>query len=141
MTDATTLRATPEAQAALARSLAQSQSLAKPQPQSGHQSGQLRLSAKSIKITIVLDPNQLADFAVPNGAARIPFAIACAGRTITGQFNAKSLRRAITTITENGADQTTVVIQGRLTAANVVEDAGLACQIKGPKPEPQGVQS
>lgn len=92
--------------------------------------GPLPLSAKSLKCTVVLDPAQLVGIMVPNGTSRVPFAINIGSRAITGEFNAKSLRRAVAAIAEHGADAIAVVVQGKL-AGNQIEEAGIAAQVKG----------
>ena len=94
--------------------------------------GRLRLSAKALKATIVVDPALLAGLAVPNGQPRVAFTIDVSGRAITGEFNAKSLRRVITAIAEHGAENVVVVAQGRL-AGDVLEEAGIVAQPKAAK--------
>jgi hypothetical protein len=65
-----------------------------------NRSTRLRLSAKSLKCTVVLDASQLAGFEVPNGQPRVAFTIDVGGRAVTGEFNSKSLRRVVTAIAE-----------------------------------------
>jgi hypothetical protein len=113
-----TLIATPEARAAVL-----SRTASRP-------SGRLRLTAKALKVAVVLDPTALAAFEVPLGTAhfRSP------STPPAGMFNAKSLRRAIATIREHGIDQVAAIVQGKLAAGDVLEEAGLAAQLKGPRP-------
>jgi hypothetical protein len=50
---------------------------AKPVPP-GHTPKALRLAAKSIKVTLVVDPAELLGVAVANGVQQVPFVIAAA---------------------------------------------------------------
>jgi hypothetical protein len=97
-----------------------------------NRSTRLRLSAKSLKCTVVLDASQLAGFEVPNGQPRVAFTIDVGGRAITGEFNSKSLRRVVTAIAEHGAEGVAVIAQGRL-VGSAFEDAGIVAQPKTPK--------
>jgi hypothetical protein len=93
----------------------------------------LRLTARALKVTTVVEPTAVAGFTVPNGAARVPFVVSVDGQTITGSFNAKSLRKAVAAIAEHGLDQVAIVVQGRLVGAELTE-AGIAVQVRAPKP-------
>jgi hypothetical protein len=98
----------------------------------------LRLQAKALKATIVLDPAALTAIVVPPGSPPVAFTINVDGRRVTGKFNAKSLRRAISTINEHDEGQVAVVVQGRLARerdADILVDAGIAAQVKGPRPD------
>ena len=97
-----------------------------------NRSTRLRLSAKSLKCTVVLDASQLTGFEVPNGQPRVAFTIDVGGRAITGEFNSKSLRRVVTAIAEHGPEGVAVIAQGRL-AVDQLEDAGIVAQPKTPK--------
>jgi hypothetical protein len=70
---------------------------------------------------------------VPNGQAKFAVMIRVAGRTLTADLNAKSLRRAVTAV--NAAEPSTiaVVIQGRLEGDSILEP-GIVAQAKTPKP-------
>lgn len=52
--------------------------------------------------------------------------------TITGEFNAKSLRRVITAIAEHGAENVVIVAQGKL-VGDTLEEAGIVAQPKAAK--------
>ena len=67
------------------------------------------LTAKSIKATVVLDAAALLDITVVNGSGPVPFVITAGERTLKGQFNAKTLRRAATA-SRNSA---TTAVRGR----------------------------
>jgi hypothetical protein len=99
-------------------------------------SGYLGLTAKSVKLTLVIDPAALIDFVVPNGR-RPRFHIRVNDRKLTGDLNPKTLRKVTAAVTEHGPDNVNVLIQGRLgakdhTGADIVTDAGIAVQIKAP---------
>jgi hypothetical protein len=94
----------------------------------------LKLRAKTIKATIVLDPTELAGVVVPNGQSRFPVAIVVAGKVLWAELNAKSLRRCVTTIAEAGPDAVSIIIQGKL-VGDVIEEAGIAANPKQPKPQ------
>lgn len=96
--------------------------------------GRLRLDARALKVTMVVDPEALAGFEVPAGSSPVEFMITIEGRKVTGRFNAKSLRKAAVAVTEHGAEQVAVVVQGRLADNNVLEEAGLSVNVKAPKP-------
>jgi hypothetical protein len=51
-------------------------------------------------------------------------------------LNPKSLRKAVSTIREHGIENVAVVLQCKLEAGDVLAEAGLAAQIKTPKPKP-----
>ena len=92
----------------------------------------LRLTARSLKATLVLDPAQIAAVEVPPGTSAVEFAIHLDdGRTLTGKFNAKTLRRAAAAA---AAGPVAVVVQGRLAPNNVLAEAGITAQPKAEKP-------
>lgn len=88
------------------------------------------LNAKSIKATLVLSPAEVASIPVPEGKPRCLIRIAVAGRTVTADLNAKSVRRAIANIREAGPDNVSCILQGRLDADNSLLEAGLTVQVK-----------
>jgi hypothetical protein len=92
------------------------------------------LTAKSIKATLVLTPAEVLGIPAPDGQPRCPVRIAVAGRIVTAELNAKSVRRAIANIREAGPDNVSCILQGRLDGNNALLDAGLAIQLKT-KPE------
>lgn len=96
------------------------------QPRPGHAAP---LSAKSLKATLVLAPDQVAALPPPQ-AKTVPVVIAVGGRQIRASFNAKSLRKSIATIVTHGADNVVAVVQGRLEAGDVLAEAGMAVTVK-----------
>jgi hypothetical protein len=96
--------------------------------------GRLRLTARSLKVTVVVDPAVLAGIEVPTGKPHVPIVIDVAGRKVTGQFTAKSLRKAVAAVAEHGAEGVAVVVQAKLAAGDKLEDTGVLAQPKGPRP-------
>ena len=94
----------------------------------------LKLSTKSLKGTVVLDPAALAGVIVPNGVAKFPITLAVAGRVLQADLNAKSLRRCVAAINEVGPGGVSVILQGKLDGDTLLE-AGIVAQPKAPKPE------
>jgi len=88
------------------------------------------LTAKSLKVTLLLSPAEIVGIPVPDGEPRCSVRIAVAGRTVTADLNAKSVRRAIANIRQAGPDNVACILQGRLDANNALLDAGLAIQQK-----------
>ena len=92
------------------------------------------LTAKSIKATLVLSPAEILNIPVPEGKPRCLVRITVAGRSVTADLNAKSVRRAIANIREAGPDNVSCILQGRLDGNNALLDAGLAIQ---PRTKPE----
>jgi hypothetical protein len=91
----------------------------------------MKSTAKSIKVTLVIDPAPLARVQIPNGTSRVALSVAVAGRNLRADLNAKSARRAIATIAAtiaaHGPEAVACILQGRLDGDMVLE-AGLAVQ-------------
>ena len=88
------------------------------------------LTAKSLKVTIILPPVEVLALTAPDGKPRCIVSIQVAGRTLTADLNAKSVRKAIATIREAGVDAVACILQGKLEANNALADAGLSVQLK-----------
>jgi hypothetical protein len=88
------------------------------------------LNAKSLKATLVLDPKEVTALAVPDASPRCIVRVNVAGRTLTADLNAKSLRKAISAIKTSGPDAVACILQGKLDANNTLLEAGLAVQLK-----------
>jgi hypothetical protein len=93
----------------------------------------LKLTAKTLKATVLLDAAELAGLTVPNGAKSFPVSVSVAGRTLTAELNPKTLRRCVATIAETGTDGVAVVLQGKLEGGVRLAEAGIVAQIKAPK--------
>jgi hypothetical protein len=92
----------------------------------------LATTARKLKVTMVIDA---APFAAPravpdNAPARIDITISVGGRTVSADLATKSVRKAVKTLTENGADNVVLILQGALSADNRIEEAGITAQVK-----------
>jgi hypothetical protein len=97
------------------------------------------LTARSIKITIVLDAVEtlgVLQQATAIADARVPFTIDVEGRRLHCTFAAKSVRKALATLQHNGPENVAVLVQGRLLRNDEIGEAGLVAQLRAPKPEP-----
>jgi hypothetical protein len=98
----------------------------------------LTTTARKLKVTMMIDAAPFAALrAIPDSApSRTELIVAVAGRTVTADIATKSVRKAVKTLTENGADKVVLIIQGVLSSNDRIEDAGISAQIKAPA-EPQ----
>jgi hypothetical protein len=97
------------------------------------------LSARAAKVVIVLDPAEVFDVLKQTAAlaaTRVPFAIDIDGWRLRAEFSAKSVRRCLTTLQQNGPEGVAVLVQGKLLRDGTIAEAGLVAQLKAPKPEP-----
>ena len=90
----------------------------------------LRLAARALKVAVVVDPAALVGF-VPADGGRVPIVINVDGRTVKGELNPKSVKKAIAAVAEHGVDKVAVVLQGKLGQGDVLEEAGISAQVKG----------
>ena len=87
--------------------------------------------AKGLKVTMVIDPAS-----IPNvdstGMKKVTLTIQIANSDIqvTTDINAKSYRKALSSIEEYGVDGCNVIIQGSMKQYGVIDDAGLVVQPK-----------
>jgi hypothetical protein len=88
------------------------------------------LNGRAIKVTIVLDPAEIAVLTAPGGQSRTTLQIKAGGRNVCADIATKSLRKAIALIREVGADGCVVVVQGKLGPGDVVSECGLVAQAK-----------
>jgi sRNA-binding protein len=88
-------------------------------------------TAKGLKVTMVIDPTS-----IPNvdstGLKKVTLTINVANTDIqvTTDINAKSYRKALSSIEEYGVDGCNVIIQGSMRQYGTVDDAGLVVQPK-----------
>jgi hypothetical protein len=118
---------TPHLRAAVARLLARSVArmavpAPAPAPATPSTRNGMKLNARSLKCTVVLDPAELVEPA--GNASRINLQIAVGSKSFTADVATKSIRKARATIVEHGVDQVALVLQGRLDGTAIVE-AGL----------------
>jgi hypothetical protein len=92
------------------------------------------LTARSLKLTLVLNPAELLEVLVVDGVARTTLRIAVGGRVLTADLAMKSVRRAISTIRKFGVENVSALIQGKLGPGDRIEEGGLVAQVKAPKP-------
>jgi hypothetical protein len=104
-----------------------------PVPPTGERGRPGELVAKTIKLTVVLDPAAVGALVVPDGG-RPRITVSVAGRRLTAELNPKTLGKTIANIREHGPDQVAVVLQGTLAAGDVVEAGAIIAQVKTPKP-------
>jgi len=93
----------------------------------------VRLNAKALKVTMVLNPAEVAAVPAP-ATSRVKLSIDVDGRCVTADIASKSLRKAQATIAEHGADNVACIVQGKL-KVNTVAEAGLVVQPKKPTTE------
>jgi hypothetical protein len=88
------------------------------------------LTAKNLKVTVVLTPAEVLALSAPDGSPRCVVRVNVAGRTVVADLNAKSVRKAIATIRTAGVDGVACILQGKLNADDTLGEAGLAVQLK-----------
>jgi ProP effector len=96
--------------------------------------GMASLTARTLKVMIILDPAQIATVRVSEGA-RVQLKIAVADRTVTAEVAGKSIKKAQAAIAEAGVDGVAIIIQGKLITGDVIAEAGLTVQVKLAKAE------
>ena len=92
------------------------------------------LTAKRLKVTLVLNADELAAVPVKDGKPRIRLRICLPDRKLTADIAAKSLRKAQSTIREAGGHAIAVVLQGCLLEGDVIAEAGLSAQPRAVRP-------
>jgi hypothetical protein len=99
---------------------------------------QATLQARALKVTLVLDPAATAEALRPHAETigRVQVRIRLPDQTLEADFAAKSVRKALSLIDENGPEGVAVIIQGKL-VSGVITEAGLVAQVKVPKPQVQ----
>jgi hypothetical protein len=91
------------------------------------------LNARVLKCTVVLDPVEVAQLVAPDGKPPVVIDIRLPDRRLSVDLAAKSVRRAIATISEHGPDGVVVIVQGKL-VGDTINEAGMFSQ---PKVRPQ----
>jgi hypothetical protein len=101
---------------------------------------QAHLTARVLKVTVVLDPAEVAKLTVPD-QPRMTLSIQGGGeirvggeRVVTADLASKSVRKAQAAIREHGAEAMVVVLQGKLIAGDQLTEAGLVAHVKATKP-------
>ena len=97
---------------------------------------EIRTTARNLKASCALAPPPFAALKIAElTGARTPLSVAVGGRTIRADLNTKSLKRALVTLAEHGADSTVLVLQGVL-VGDRLDEAGLSAQVRAKAPEP-----
>jgi hypothetical protein len=93
-----------------------------------------KLSARSLKCTVVLDPVEISELGdPPTPRVLLHIAVSDCG-TVVADIATTSLRKVQNAINEHGADGVAVILQGKLASGNRIVEAGLVTQVKAPKP-------
>jgi hypothetical protein len=89
----------------------------------------LSVTARAVKVSIPLDATAIAILPVPS-QERVELVVDCDGARYTANIATKSLRKAKSTISANGAEKVFVMLQGKLKNNEIIE-CGLVAQVKG----------
>jgi len=88
-------------------------------------------SARKLKVTAVIEAAPFARLHIPDTApARTELVIKIDARLFSVDLATKSVRKAVKTLTESGADNVILLVQGVLTAGDRIEEAGLVANVK-----------
>ncbi len=92
------------------------------------------VTARAVKVTVVLDPAQLAEALAPfeQASGRVPLQITVEGRTLRCDFAAKAVRKTLGMIRAHGPSGVAVIVVGKLMANNEIAEAGLVAQPRLP---------
>jgi len=93
----------------------------------------LAVTVRAIKVSIPLDPAAIGALPLPD-QQRVELIVDCDGQRYAASISTKSLRKAQSTISANGADACFTLLQGKLKAHEIIE-CGLVAQIKIAKAE------
>jgi hypothetical protein len=94
------------------------------------------LTARALKVTVVLNVAEIAKLPTPDGQARSKLTINCEGRVYNADVATKSLRKCKATITAN---ECVVILQGKLKGTEITE-CGIVAQVKVPKTEKEAAE-
>ena len=94
--------------------------------------GDAKASAKSAKVTLVLDPASITEVS-SEGKKQTKLIVAVGTMKFEAMVNSKSYRKAFVSLAELGADNCTVILQASMTVMGKLEAAGLAVQPKAKK--------
>ena len=85
-------------------------------------------TAKSLKVTAVIDAAPFEGFAIPPGAKPV-VAITVGERVYRCELNPKSLRKAVALLDEHEPANVVLIVQGKLNGT-VIEEAGIAATVR-----------
>ena len=92
------------------------------------------LSVRTLKVTAVVPVEEVLAILWPQGTSHVPITVSARGRKLRARLNAKSLKKVQAAIRAAGTDRVAVVLQATLDVGDVLAEAGLTVQPKGPKP-------
>ena len=101
------------------------------------------IAARTVKVTIPLDPAAVLGLAAKDGQARVKFTVTCDAGSLRADVSAKSVRKVQKAIADNGTENTFVALQGKLGRGEILE-CGLTAQVKAPAApaaEPEVIQA
>jgi hypothetical protein len=94
------------------------------------------LSARALKVTLVLDPAQVGMVLAPleQMQSRVTLSFTVEGRRLSADFVPRSIRKMTR---EHGTDGVAVIVQGKLLRDDTIAEAGLVAQVRAPaSPKP-----
>jgi propanediol dehydratase small subunit len=94
--------------------------------------GDAKATAKTAKVTLVLDPASITRV-LSEGQKQTKLIVTVDTMKFEAMVNSKSYRKALASIDELGADSCAVILQATMTRPGTLESAGLAVQQKTPK--------
>jgi hypothetical protein len=100
------------------------------------------ITARSVKVTIPLDPAAVLGLAVKDGQARVKFTVTHDSGALRADVSSKSVRKVQAAVRANGVENVIVLLQGKLGHGEVLE-CGLTAQVKtpaAPAAEPEAAQ-
>jgi hypothetical protein len=103
---------------------------ARPQSSKGEIIVNSTIAARTVKLTIPLDPAAVLPLAVKDGQARVKFTVTHDAGSLRADVSAKSVRKTQKAIADNGAENTFVMLQGKLGRSGEILECGLTAQVK-----------
>jgi hypothetical protein len=108
--------------------------MAEPEKSKSAANGICDATAKSVKVTLVLDPAGITRID-SIGQKQVKVRITVEEMILEADLNSKSYRKAIATIDELGVDNCNVILQGSMKIQGKIAGAGLVVQPKKAKEE------
>jgi hypothetical protein len=87
-------------------------------------------TGKSIKVTIMLDPAEVADV-VSSAAPHLTISVVVGSRTLTGSIKTRTFKRTQAVIHQHGVGAVAVIVQGKLGLGGKLEEAAVIAQRHG----------
>jgi hypothetical protein len=86
------------------------------------------LTAARLKVSLTLNPDELAAVPVEDGKPRVRLRIRLPDRKLSADIATKSLRKAQSAIRASGGDAIALAVRGCLVAGDIIAEAGLSAQ-------------